>query len=449
LRIPPIPDGYRVAVPMPVRKPTLTLMRTLATLLALLALAQMASAHPQDGPHCDLRLAVGERSVTWNIGMNLAFADELIGVQREAIDVLDPVEEPAFREALLEHLVSENRVAINGDARTPVVREWTIGRADLALLPLFPNTGRRALTRFVVALEYPAPEGVTTLDVTWRGYPEDVISTRMHPGRPPSPMAIEAFVQAQGRVDIVTFLESAPTVTWAAQEGDPADVLAPVPTVASMRDAGTRPPLAVLMIVGTCVAFLGLAALRTTRHRFASALCLVIGALTAVGAAGVALRLPERPPFTDDDADAVTRPLINNVYEAFTHTDESVIYDLLARSATGDVLDRLYRDVYRSMIVSDHDQGRAIISSVTPSDVTLIDGAPFPERFRAEARWDATGSIYHWGHSHDRTYTYTADMTIADVEGAWRITELTITDTQRTDDEGDAFPIELPEGFEL
>ncbi|GAB4546936.1 MAG: hypothetical protein Tsb0013_06240 [Phycisphaerales bacterium] len=432
-----------------VRHPNLPLTRPILALLCLLAAIGVASAHPQDGPHCDLRLVVGERSVTWNIGLNLPFADEIVDVGREAEDVLAAVEEPAMEDALIAHFRSENPVLINGERVDPVVRQFVVGRADLALLPLFPRTGRRALTRFVCILEYPAPEGVDHLEATWSGYPIDILSEEREPGTAPAPMAIEAQLQAEGKVEIVRFLESVPTIVWDAKGADPAASLTGVPAPPSQQPT-THPArrIGILTASGLGVALIGMIAFAFAPARKAAAGLVGLGCiLSALGLVIPAPRTQGQSPTIDEAyAASVVEPLLANAYEAFAHTEESVIYDLLARSADGEVLDRLYREVYRAMVVSDHDQGRAIIAGVTPIAIDL-DGAG-PDRFKVQAEWEATGSVYHWGHSHDRTYAYAAEISVSNVDGAWKMSGLTITDQRRLDaDDGpDAF---LPEGFEL
>lgn len=430
----------------------------LLALLVSVSPAPEARAHPQDGPHADLRLVVSERTVTWNIGINLAFADEVVNVSREAPDVLDPSEESALEDALVEQFTRTNSVIINGVEAEPTLREFTIGRADAALLPLFPRTGWRALTRFVCVLEYPAPEGVTDLEVTWNGYPVDVLAAESDPDHAPPPMTIQALLQAEGRVEIVRFIESVPTVSWHAQGADPAAGLLPVPNPPEEPASGSpRAPLwyasAALCGLGALVGVVLLAASRSSAgaRRLAGLVLLLLGVFGG-GLFYVNARTEHDaeagPMFTHEYvADDVIAPLLHNTYEAFAHTDESVIYDLLARSADGEVLDRLFREVYSAMVVSDHDQARAIIAGVEPGEITLLDEGP--DTFTVEASWEATGSVYHWGHSHDRTYAYRARMVVSAIDHQWKITGLTITDQRRLPNPDDAPPPELPAGFEL
>ena len=58
------------------------------------------------------------------------------------------------------------------------------------------------------------------------------------------------------------------------------------------------------------------------------------------------------PPLPDEAAArAVFEPLHANVYAAFEHTSESAIYDAPALCVEGDLLEELYEQVYRSMML--------------------------------------------------------------------------------------------------
>ncbi len=48
-----------------------------------------------------------------------------------------------------------------------------------------------------------------------------------------------------------------------------------------------------------------------------------------------------------------------------------------------------------------------------------------------DARWQVMGSVGHWGHVHQRTNAYHASITIQEVNGAWKLTELDILTEER------------------
>jgi len=54
--------------------------------------------------------------------------------------------------------------------------------------------------------------------------------------------------------------------------------------------------------------------------------------------------------------------------------------------------------------------------------------------------WTAIGSVGHWGHIHTRQNVYDAIMTIAVVDGAWKIIGLEVLEEKRVDPYADLKP---------
>ena len=64
------------------------------------------------------------------------------------------------------------------------------------------------------------------------------------------------------------------------------------------------------------------------------------------------------------------------------------------------------------------------------------DGTPLAYTLRGQ--WTAMGTVGHWGHIHIRKNLYDALVTLAGVDGNWRITALEILEEKRV--EPDAAP---------
>ncbi|MHC4377818.1 MAG: hypothetical protein ACYS26_14560, partial [Planctomycetota bacterium] len=124
---------------------------------------------------------------------------------------------------------------------------------------------------------------------------------------------------------------------------------------------------------------------------------------------------PEPP--TPADARAIFEPLHRNVYTAFAYDSESDIYDALAGSVGGELLDSLYVQVFRSLKLPDEGHGLARVSQVRHRSTTLESSGVLPgtERpsFTVRAQWEVDGNITHFGHSHERTNEYDARFTVA------------------------------------
>jgi hypothetical protein len=173
--------------------------------------------------------------------------------------------------------------------------------------------------------------------------------------------------------------------------------------------------------------------------RFPRGVVLVGGAAFVLGAlswpyarASLPSPLAQGPVLESEQANEVLHALLYNVYRAFEHRDESLVYDRLAQSISGDLLTDVYLQVRRSMELENQGGAR-----VKVDDVTLLEAARERELerpgFAYRCRWTAAGSVGHWGHIHRRTNQYDAVITIEPVEEVWKITAIDLREEQRID----------------
>ncbi len=171
----------------------------------------------------------------------------------------------------------------------------------------------------------------------------------------------------------------------------------------------------------------GAAALRGQRPPWRAVA--VAMALLALG--GVALTQAVRPAWaTDEKADEVVLALLENIYRSFDYRDESVIYDSLERSVTGELLTDTYLETRRSLELENQGGARAKVK-----EVALVESEHTPGTgvgFESLLTWDVTGSVGHWGHVHQRQNQYQARVTVDAVDGRWKITALDLIQEERT-----------------
>jgi hypothetical protein len=120
--------------------------------------------------------------------------------------------------------------------------------------------------------------------------------------------------------------------------------------------------------------------------------------------------------------------LHRNIYRAFDHRDESVVYDVLALSLYGDLLADLYLQVKRGLEMKEQGGIVSRAGEVTMETCAVEpSGAPeagIPAGFEARATWIVTGTVEHWGHVHARTNRYSATFAVEPRSGAWKITSM-------------------------
>ncbi len=128
-------------------------------------------------------------------------------------------------------------------------------------------------------------------------------------------------------------------------------------------------------------------------------------------------------------ATEIVHGLLTNVYRAFDYRDEERIYDTLAASTDGAVLEKTYLETRRGLELQSQGGARAKVESVevVALDLRSADG----DGFEASATWNVAGAVGHWGHIHTRRNQYEALLTIAPVEGAWKLVDLEIVREER------------------
>ncbi len=122
--------------------------------------------------------------------------------------------------------------------------------------------------------------------------------------------------------------------------------------------------------------------------------------------------------------------LLRNVYRAFDYRDEGDIYDTLDRSASGDLLTRIYLETRRALELENQGGARVKVTGVelVSSTTSPLDGEA---GFESRCTWNVAGSVGHWGHIHQRRNRYEAVFTVKPVDGVWKITELELLGEQR------------------
>jgi hypothetical protein len=134
-----------------------------------------------------------------------------------------------------------------------------------------------------------------------------------------------------------------------------------------------------------------------------------------------------------EQARELLQVLLKNVYRAFDFREEEDVYDKLAVSVSGDLLADLYLQNRRSFSVQQAGGAQAKIQSVEIQEAVAerLDDGPLTYAIRGD--WTAEGTVGHWGHVHTRRNRYDAVVTVAAIDGAWKVTDLEVLEEKRID----------------
>jgi hypothetical protein len=131
-----------------------------------------------------------------------------------------------------------------------------------------------------------------------------------------------------------------------------------------------------------------------------------------------------------DKANAIVGDLLHNIYRSFDYRDESDIYDILARSVSGELLTDIFLETKRSLVLENQGGARVKVKEVLLQSLNLKPDDN-ENSFTVEADWTVQGSVGHWGHVHQRVNRYKALMTMVVEEQQWKLKKITVLQEER------------------
>ena len=406
---------------------------------------------PVDGPHVDLKLSLDEDALRMQVTMNIVFLDEAMAFERELADRIDPAEGPALLETLQRWADADLVADIDGVAVNPIVDGLLINDPDTTYLALMVRTGMRGLRKVRFDVEWPLKSQPSDISLQWYVYPIDPFSSVV----PPEPITIAAEAQVEGIREAVFFSEAAPVWSWRSGStaiNERLETIAPP----ERRMPWPLPLLSIIVAAGALVSSIPLLASRRSGTSLVAFIILPFAAVLAYAGSGVGV-VQIQPPGserlqlpTSAEAEAILVPLHGNIYRAFDYVAETDIYDALDRSVTGDLLDELYRTIYASLVMEEAQGAVSRVTAVRPVEVQIESIEPDPDRpeilMEVSYRWQVDGNVTHWGHVHERTNEYLAELGVRGSEEGWRIESVRILEQERIDEpEEEVSPDGLPE----
>ncbi len=172
-----------------------------------------------------------------------------------------------------------------------------------------------------------------------------------------------------------------------------------------------------VMILAGLGALVAVAFIGPKKHPVVACITLV-GVSIALYAAG----LNEQTTAPDNArAIGIFCDLHEGVYRAFNGRTEDEIYDTLAMSVEGDLLDKIYNEVHQAVAMQKSIQMSFRVRRVKAISTEVIpaDGAAFKIRHH----WRVYGTVTHMAHSHARFNEYRAIYTVRHNGTAWRIAD--------------------------
>lgn len=374
-------------------------------------------------------LYIEDFEVRHEILVPLLSLEESVLIARDEDGFLDLAEQDAAREQIVAYFTSGNPLQIDGLTVTPVVQR--VDFYGLNLKDFAVQAERRPVSianaRVGIILSYSTKGSPGQVRLTWDRFSRHLWN-------------VNVIVYAYDQTEKATLsrIGDENTYEW-KNPGRPA--LTPVSQVQLERGEPIRwrvplLSLSLLLALPGIVFAMRWRGVNDRRCVWTTFLLLLIAA-ASWPFVGWSVTSPfiQRPRVTTDQAGDILRSLHKNIYRAFDYREESQIYDSLAQSVDGQLLEDLYLKIRRGLAMQE--QGGAI-SRVR--EVALLDGhvvslvptpRPDPNGFEYRCRWTVNGTVQHWGHVHARTNQYEATFRVEPRDQAWKITHLEVLDEQR------------------
>ena len=313
----------------------------------------------------------------------------------------------------------KNPVTLDGTRVRPTIRSMTLLMdhthavlEDPALKA--PGVELHSSKYDVIRAAFSYPLGGTRpkrIGLTWDVYSAfNRLKANVGQGRPD--LSIPGNLLVNGEWTEIRFTADSPSFEWSA-----ADAPAPIPGPETLKSADRSTPA---WLWALTLGLLALGVYLWPRKVIA------MGAMIWAGMIVIAILWKPAATLSPEETAQVFKVLHRNIYRAFEQGgDESAIYDTIAQSVDGKLLDATYQDVYQSLRLRDDENAVCQVESVRYNDITLED------KWHVRARWTVTGTVSHNGHRHRRRNVYEAIYQIAAVDEQWRLVAVELIDHQR------------------
>jgi len=340
------------------------------------------------------------------------------------VDELEPLQQ-----RIGEFFLSKNAVLVDGKALKPILDRTNYVKVSLKGIQLIEKPQRLEISTAIVGviityLTEGMPQHVT---VDWELFTDQVQQVPTTATDPAGPLP--SYLTPDDNVLTWTnFLKNyeIPTVQQAAVTDTLGDINIPVGTILCilpMLPLGWQ--VRKRMRVGRTLVGPWLLILMLISGAMASWLFLPSASIARPGALAGDL--------TDEQAEVLLKTLLKNVYRAFDFREEEDVYDKLALSVSGDLLADIYLQNRKSFAIQRAGGAQAKIKEVEVQQATAEGIVGQPLAYQIHGNWSAMGTVGHWGHVHMRKNVYDAIVTVAGVDGSWKITGMELLEEKRLD----------------
>lgn len=379
------------------------------TVLIIILWALPAQAHPPpDFAEVVVDITIDDVRVLYEIKISdTLFCETIVpGSLPEQLPRLVTIDARRVWGLMEEYFHKMNPVSIDGVPVRPVVES-----IEKSLLP-----------HLRIEISYATKGRPKQVSMSWKAFP------KYDSGGYPLRAEMVAGFNALGKNREIVFTDKEPDYVWHANDSPYYREILSVPVGPGAVKLSL--PLLSICLVGVWIALLVLRPVKVSvRGRWLATFAVLAAAVLLWDYGTIEVASPWRAVVEmpgESEAVAIFETLHKNIYRAFDYGTESDIYDTLALSIDGRLLEKTYNDVYQGLMQKVLGGAVSRIQAVRILKCRLHELSAEPDagmQFRVWCRWRVHGSVRHWGHTHARTNEYEAIYTVAACDGMWKITK--------------------------
>ncbi len=357
----------------------------------------------------------------------LATLKTILPVQSRDVSFIEIDEQEPIRTLIRDWLREENPVTINGARVMPEFSRIDFYGLDLRDFAAQAAEQKVSLAsgRVGIILRYRTPEdAVRDATVTWEKYYSTMNKIQ------------SVVISYPDRIDRFEFSKHNKAIDnvlkWTCDPTALPQPIKPVPAVIVLRPEFLIP---IGSLICLTIAFVSLRIPKNSIRLLVSGAAIIL-AIAGWRPTGFAIDHPWRlpPELSEAQATEIFQKLHQGVYRSLDFGSEDRVYDVLATSVDGSLLEKLYLQLHQSLEMREQSGAVARIQSIKyengkqamRSSITV----PWPG-FEYSSTWTVAGTVEHWGHIHERQNRFDAVFTIEPRDGNWKITRMDIAGQQQ------------------
>ena len=336
-------------------------------------------------------------------------------------DSIEPDEWDGLMARVGAFLLTRNPVAIDGSPAEPALARANFVSVGLRGIQVIEEPQRLDISTAVlgVILSYVTDGMPDEVTVDWELFTDQIQRVPATATDPAGPFM--SFADPDDRI-----------IQW---QNHLIDYRAPTVEAVPLGDRyrlGLPVPALVLLLAAIAAGGLALRPRLLSRRAWAGvALAGLVGAglLSPVGVLEIENPFAGAP---DREATAViVGRLAGNLHTALQERDEARVRDALTVSVAEPLIAEILPELRRALTIEIQGGGTARVDRIDDVVVKDIENLSGGVGFRALAEWSADARAGHWGHLHQRRIRFSALMELMPVEGAWKLTGLTVVNVRQ------------------